>query len=110
MTTSGLLEWEFSLPSDQIISHGWYHGALSRTAAENLLEQDREFLVRDSSSQPDNYVLSCRSNGQHLHFVIQRVYEFISEREIYDPFLALLLRFSSKIFPCIYIIFNLIFV
>ncbi|KAF9411274.1 hypothetical protein HW555_009888 [Spodoptera exigua] len=73
MTTSGLLEWEFSLPSDQIISHGWYHGALSRTAAENLLQQDREFLVRDSSSQPDNYVLSCRSNGQHLHFVIQRI-------------------------------------
>lgn len=73
MTTSGLLEWEFSLPSDQIISHGWYHGALSRTAAENFLQQDREFLVRDSSSQPDNYVLSCRSNGQHLHFVIQRV-------------------------------------
>lgn len=73
MSTSGLLEWEFSLPSDHIISHGWYHGALSRTAAENLLQQDREFLVRESSSQPDNYVLSCRSNGQHLHFVIQRV-------------------------------------
>lgn len=73
MTASVLLEWEFSLPSDQIISHGWYHGALSRTAAESLLQKDREFLVRDSSSQPDNYVLSCRSNGQHLHFVIQRV-------------------------------------
>ncbi|XP_026730425.1 SH2 domain-containing protein 3C isoform X3 [Trichoplusia ni] len=73
MSSSGLLEWEFSLPSDQIISHGWYHGALSRTAAETLLQQDREFLVRDSSSQPDNYVLSCRSNGQHLHFVIQRI-------------------------------------
>lgn len=77
MSTSGLLEWEFSLPSDQIVSHGWYHGVVSRTAAENLLQQDREFLVRDSSSQPDNYVLSCRSNGQHLHFVIQRVSDFI---------------------------------
>ncbi|XP_060809412.1 breast cancer anti-estrogen resistance protein 3 homolog [Amyelois transitella] len=94
MTTSGLLEWEFSLPSDQIISHGWYHGALSRTAAENLLQQDREFLVRDSSSQPDNYVLSCRSNGQHLHFVIQRIvvhpetvyerYQYQFEDEAYD--------------------------
>ncbi|KAL0852322.1 hypothetical protein ABMA28_000528 [Loxostege sticticalis] len=94
MSTSGLLEWEFSLPSDQIISHGWYHGALSRTAAENLLQQDREFLVRDSSSQPDNYVLSCRSNGQHLHFVIQRIvvhpetvyerYQYQFEDEAYD--------------------------
>ncbi|KAJ0183691.1 hypothetical protein K1T71_000114 [Dendrolimus kikuchii] len=94
MTTSGLLEWEFSLPSDQIISHGWYHGALSRTAAESLLQQDREFLVRDSSSQPDNYVLSCRSNGQHLHFVIQRIvvhpetvyerYQYQFEDEAYD--------------------------
>ncbi|KAI5636967.1 SH2 domain-containing protein [Phthorimaea operculella] len=94
MSTSGLLEWEFSLPADQIISHGWYHGALSRTAAENLLQQDREFLVRDSSSQPDNYVLSCRSNGQHLHFVIQRIvvhpetvyerYQYQFEDEAYD--------------------------
>ncbi|XP_072931213.1 SH2 domain-containing protein 3C [Epargyreus clarus] len=94
MTTSGLLEWEFSLPSDQIISHGWYHGALSRTAAESLLQQDREFLVRESSSQPDNYVLSCRSNGQHLHFVIQRIvvhpetvyerYQYQFEDEAYD--------------------------
>ncbi|XP_063394220.1 breast cancer anti-estrogen resistance protein 3 homolog [Cydia fagiglandana] len=94
MTTSGLLEWEFSLPSDQIISHGWYHGALSRAAAESLLQQDREFLVRDSSSQPDNYVLSCRSNGQHLHFVIQRIvvhpetvyerYQYQFEDEAYD--------------------------
>ncbi|CAK1588318.1 unnamed protein product [Parnassius mnemosyne] len=73
MSTSGLLEWEFSLPSDQIISHAWFHGALSRTAAESLLQHDREFLVRESSSQPDNFVLSCRSNGQHLHFVIQRI-------------------------------------
>lgn len=87
MSTSGLLEWEFSLPSDQIISHGWYHGALSRTAAEILLQQDREFLVRDSSSQPDNYVLSCRSNGQHLHFVIQRIIvhpETVYERHQYQ--------------------------
>ncbi|XP_021208199.1 SH2 domain-containing protein 3C [Bombyx mori] len=94
MSTSGLLEWEFSLPADQIISHGWYHGALSRTAAESLLQKDREFLVRDSSSQPDNYVLSCRSNGQHLHFVIQRIvvhpetvyerYQYQFEDEAYD--------------------------
>ncbi|XP_047524748.1 breast cancer anti-estrogen resistance protein 3 homolog isoform X1 [Pieris napi] len=94
MTTSGLLEWELSLPSDQIISHAWYHGALSRTAAENSLQQDRQFLVRDSSSQPDNYVLSCRSNGQHLHFVIQRIvvhpetvyerYQYQFEDEAYD--------------------------
>ncbi|XP_041987611.1 breast cancer anti-estrogen resistance protein 3 homolog isoform X2 [Aricia agestis] len=94
MTTSGLLEWELSLPSDQIISHGWYHGALSRTSAENLLQQDREFLVRESSSQPDNFVLSCRSNGQHLHFVIQRIvvhpetvferYQYQFEDEAYD--------------------------
>ncbi|VVC89117.1 unnamed protein product [Leptidea sinapis] len=94
MTTSGLLEWELSLPSDQIISHAWYHGALSRTAAENLLQQDREFLVRDSTSQPDNYVLSCRCNSQHLHFVIQRIvvhpetvyerYQYQFEDEAYD--------------------------
>lgn len=73
MDTPGVLEWELSLPSDEIISHGWYHGILSRTAAENLLQRDREFLVRVSTSQPNNFVLSSRSNGQHLHFVIQSV-------------------------------------
>ncbi|XP_068619727.1 SH2 domain-containing protein 3C [Battus philenor] len=84
MSNSGLLEWELSLPSDQIISHAWYHGALSRTAAEILLQQDREFLVRESSSQPDYYVLSCRSNGQHLHFVIQRI--VVHPETIYERF------------------------
>lgn len=73
ITPNGLLELELSLPSEQIISHAWYHGMLSRGAAEALLQQDREFLVRDSYSQPSNYVLSCRTNGQHMHFVIQRV-------------------------------------
>ncbi|XP_023937481.1 breast cancer anti-estrogen resistance protein 3 homolog [Bicyclus anynana] len=80
----GLLEWELSLSAEQLISHGWYHGALGRGAAEALLRHDRQFLVRDSSSQPDNYVLSCRSNGQHLHFVIQRI--VVHPETVYERF------------------------
>lgn len=35
--------------------------------------RDGDFLVRDCSSQPGNYVLTCRSKGQALHFVVNKV-------------------------------------
>jgi len=53
-------------------SHGWYHGALSRTDAEALVRHDGEYLVRDSSSQAGSYVLTLRWAGAALHFVINQ--------------------------------------
>uniref|UniRef100_A0A670KKG5 SH2 domain containing 3A n=1 Tax=Podarcis muralis TaxID=64176 RepID=A0A670KKG5_PODMU len=41
--------------------------------AESLLQDDGEFLIRDSRSSSDDYVLSCRWGGQALHFKIIRV-------------------------------------
>ncbi|XP_026469922.1 breast cancer anti-estrogen resistance protein 3 homolog [Ctenocephalides felis] len=67
------LEQELSLDARDLRSHGWYHGPIPRARAERLLVNDGDFLVRDCSSQPGDYVLSCKSKGTPLHFVINKV-------------------------------------
>lgn len=42
-------------------------------AAESLLHRDGDFLVRDSSSEPGNYALSCFWRSSRLHFKVIRV-------------------------------------
>lgn len=67
------LEWELSLDARELRSHAWYHGALPRQRAEEIVQREGDFLVRDCASQPDNYVLSCRSKAAVLHFVLNKV-------------------------------------
>ncbi|XP_022187005.1 SH2 domain-containing protein 3C [Nilaparvata lugens] len=67
------LEWELSLDSRDLRSHAWYHGAIPRLRAEQIVARDGDFLVRDCASQPGDYVLTCRTNTQCLHFVINKV-------------------------------------
>ncbi|XP_038568829.1 breast cancer anti-estrogen resistance protein 3 homolog isoform X3 [Micropterus salmoides] len=67
------LEEELKLSTEDLRSHAWYHGLLSREAAESLLEKDGDFLVRDSSSAPGDYVLSCFWKKGPMHFKIIRV-------------------------------------
>ncbi|KAM8779159.1 tyrosine-protein kinase Fer isoform 1-T4 [Rhynchonycteris naso] len=51
----------------------WYHGAIPRIEAQSLLQQQGDFLVRESHGKPGEYVLSVYSNGQRRHFIIQYV-------------------------------------
>lgn len=67
------LEEELKLSTEDVRSHAWYHGPLSREASEGLLERDGDFLVRESSSAPGDYVLSCFSKNALMHFKIIRV-------------------------------------
>ncbi|XP_077460834.1 breast cancer anti-estrogen resistance protein 3 homolog isoform X2 [Stigmatopora argus] len=67
------LEEELKLSTEDPRSHAWYHGALPREAAEALFERDGDFLVRDSSSSPADYVLSCYWRNEPMHFKIIRV-------------------------------------
>ncbi|XP_034741333.1 breast cancer anti-estrogen resistance protein 3 homolog isoform X2 [Etheostoma cragini] len=67
------LEEELKLSTDDPTSHAWYHGPLSREAAEALFEKDGDFLVRDSSSAPGDYVLSCFWKDVPMHFKIIQV-------------------------------------
>ncbi|XP_053560460.1 breast cancer anti-estrogen resistance protein 3 homolog [Bombina bombina] len=64
------LEEELKLNSEDLRSHAWYHGPLQRQEAEQLLQLDGDFLIRDSLSAPGNFVLSCAKSGQVLHFKI----------------------------------------
>ncbi|KAM6940887.1 breast cancer anti-estrogen resistance protein 3 homolog isoform 3-T4 [Lycodopsis pacificus] len=67
------LEEELKLSTDDPTSHAWFHGPLSREAAESLFERNGDFLVRDSSSSPGDYVLSCFWKDGPMHFKIIRV-------------------------------------
>lgn len=67
------LEEELKLSTEDLRSHAWYHGPLGREAAESLFERDGDFLVRDSSSSPGDYVLSCFWKDGPMHFKIIRV-------------------------------------
>lgn len=69
------LEWELSLDSRDLRSHAWYHGPIPRQRAEEIVSREGDFLIRDCTSQPGNYVLSCKSKGPVLHFVINKVIE-----------------------------------
>ncbi|KAM8878252.1 breast cancer anti-estrogen resistance protein 3 homolog isoform 3-T8 [Spinachia spinachia] len=67
------LEEELKLSTDDPRSHAWFHGPLSREAAESLFGRDGDFLVRESSSSPGDYVLSCFWKDGPMHFKIIRV-------------------------------------
>ncbi|XP_065357968.1 breast cancer anti-estrogen resistance protein 3 homolog [Calliphora vicina] len=67
------LEWELSLDSRDLRSHAWYHGPLPRQRAEEIVQRDGDFLIRDCTSQPDNYVLTCRTKVAVLHFVMNKI-------------------------------------
>ncbi|XP_075151360.1 breast cancer anti-estrogen resistance protein 3 homolog isoform X2 [Haematobia irritans] len=67
------LEWELSLDSRDLRSHAWYHGPLPRQRAEEIVQREGDFLIRDCTSQPDNYVLTCRTKTSVLHFVINKI-------------------------------------
>lgn len=67
------LEWELSLDKCDLRSHAWYYASIPRQRAEELVEKDGDFVVRDCVSQPGNYVLTCMAKGSVLHFVINKV-------------------------------------
>nr|XP_056700448.1 SHC-transforming protein 2 [Euleptes europaea] len=55
---------------DQLKQEPWYHGKMSRRDAERLLQTDGDFLVRDSITNPGQYVLTGMHNGQPKHLLL----------------------------------------
>ncbi|OWF40712.1 tyrosine-protein kinase HTK16-like [Mizuhopecten yessoensis] len=61
----------------------WYHGKISREAAESLLKEglmnlggvDGLFLVRDSTSSKDDFVLSVTHNARVYQFQLKEVHD-----------------------------------
>ncbi|XP_063104136.1 SH2 domain-containing adapter protein F isoform X2 [Cavia porcellus] len=73
--SSPLGEWtDPALPlEDQV----WYHGAISRTDAENLLRLCKEasYLVRNSETSKNDFSLSLKSSQGFMHMKLSRTKE-----------------------------------
>ncbi|XP_023657583.2 SH2 domain containing 3Cb isoform X2 [Paramormyrops kingsleyae] len=69
------LEEELKRSSDDMSSHGWYHGLMPREVSETLVLRNGDFLIRDSLTSMGDYVLTSRWNHKVLHFVIGKVLE-----------------------------------
>ncbi|XP_052740144.1 SHC-transforming protein 1 [Bicyclus anynana] len=48
----------------------WYHGPISRSAAERLVVEEGEFLVRQSTACPGQFVLTGARRGAHKHLLL----------------------------------------
>uniref|UniRef100_A0A8C4SZI2 SHC (Src homology 2 domain containing) transforming protein 2 n=1 Tax=Erpetoichthys calabaricus TaxID=27687 RepID=A0A8C4SZI2_ERPCA len=55
---------------DQLRHEPWYHGRMSRRDAEKLLVMDGDFLVRDSATNPGQYVLTGMHSGLPKHLLL----------------------------------------
>uniref|UniRef100_A0A8C0ILW4 SHC-transforming protein 2 n=1 Tax=Chelonoidis abingdonii TaxID=106734 RepID=A0A8C0ILW4_CHEAB len=59
-----------STVAEQLKREPWYHGKMSRRDAEKLLQMDGDFLVRDSITNPGQYVLTGMNSGQPKHLLL----------------------------------------
>ncbi|XP_061456863.1 SHC-transforming protein 2 [Rhineura floridana] len=55
---------------EQLKQEPWYCGKLSRRDAEKLLQVDGDFLVRDSITNPGQYVLTGMQSGHPKHLLL----------------------------------------
>ncbi|KAK2835158.1 hypothetical protein Q5P01_015642 [Channa striata] len=73
------LEEELKMNCEEPRSHAWYHGAIPRQVAENLVQRDGDFLIRDSLSMPGSYVLTCQWRNAAQHFKINKKVVMLNE-------------------------------
>ncbi|XP_067878609.1 SHC-transforming protein 1 isoform X2 [Heterodontus francisci] len=55
---------------EQLRKEIWYHGKMNRKEAEKLLLSNGDFLVRESTTTPGQYVLTGLQNGQPKHLLL----------------------------------------
>ncbi|KAM9306356.1 SHC-transforming protein 3 [Pholidichthys leucotaenia] len=55
---------------EELEGQAWYHGKMSRRDAEKLLQDDGDFLVRKSTTNPGSYVLTGMHNGIAKHLLL----------------------------------------
>ncbi|KAF7287503.1 hypothetical protein GWI33_001463 [Rhynchophorus ferrugineus] len=54
----------------QLKNEVWFHGRISRADAEQLLQKDGDFLVRESMNTPGQFVLSGMQNNNKRHLLL----------------------------------------
>ncbi|XP_054754392.1 SHC-transforming protein 3-like [Lytechinus pictus] len=57
-------------PTNPLYNEEWFHGPMSRKEGEALLSNDGDFLVRESTTAKDQYVLSGMQNGTPKHLLL----------------------------------------
>ncbi|XP_023348268.1 tyrosine-protein kinase Abl isoform X2 [Eurytemora carolleeae] len=69
----GWVPSNYVTPVNSLEKHSWYHGPISRNAAEYLLSSgiNGSFLVRESESSPGQRSISLRYDGRVYHYRIQ---------------------------------------
>ncbi|XP_050313168.1 SHC-transforming protein 4 isoform X2 [Anthonomus grandis grandis] len=55
---------------EQLRKEVWFHGPISRADAERLLQKDGDFLVRESTNTPGQFVLSGMQNSNKKHLLL----------------------------------------
>ncbi|XP_071988324.1 SHC-transforming protein 1 [Engystomops pustulosus] len=55
---------------EQLKREPWYHGKMTRKEAERQLRVNGDFLVRESTTTPGQYVLTGLQNGQPKHLLL----------------------------------------
>ncbi|XP_069796347.1 SHC-transforming protein 1 isoform X3 [Narcine bancroftii] len=55
---------------DQLLKEIWYQGKMNRKEAEKLLRCNGDFLVRESTTTPGQYVLTGLQSGQPKHLLL----------------------------------------
>ncbi|XP_032740241.1 SHC-transforming protein 3 [Rattus rattus] len=55
---------------EELNAEPWYQGEMSRKEAEALLQEDGDFLVRKSTTNPGSFVLTGMHNGQAKHLLL----------------------------------------
>ncbi|XP_066293447.1 tyrosine-protein kinase ABL1-like isoform X1 [Branchiostoma lanceolatum] len=68
----GWVPSSYVTPATSLERHSWYHGAISRNAAEYILSSgiNGSFLVRESESSPGQLSISLRYEGRVYHYRI----------------------------------------
>uniref|UniRef100_A0A7N5KA63 Tyrosine-protein kinase n=1 Tax=Ailuropoda melanoleuca TaxID=9646 RepID=A0A7N5KA63_AILME len=108
----GWVPSNYITPVNSLEKHSWYHGPVSRNAAEYLLSSgiNGSFLVRESESSPGQRSISLRYEGRVYHYRINtasdgkedtmEVEEFLKEaavmKEIKHPNLVQLLGVCTR--------------
>ncbi|XP_075901173.1 breast cancer anti-estrogen resistance protein 3 homolog isoform X2 [Nelusetta ayraudi] len=113
------LEEELKMDCEEPRSHAWYHGAIPRQVAENLVQRDGDFLIRDSLSSPGSYVLTSQWRNEAQHFKINKKVvklndayikvEYRLEREGFDNVPALIRYYVGNRKPVSHVVGAIIF-
>nr|XP_032814595.1 tyrosine-protein kinase ABL1-like isoform X2 [Petromyzon marinus] len=96
----GWVPSNYITPVNSLEKHSWYHGPISRNAAEYLLSSgiNGSFLLRESESSPGQLSISLRCEGRVYHYRINTASDgkyFVSSESRFSTLAELVHHHSS---------------